>query len=261
VFADLTLYTLIFLALAAFAAGLIDAIAGGGGLIQLPALLIGMAKTETVIILGTNKVPSIFGTSASALMYRRNIKTDSKLLLIMVLPALLGSMGGASLASRIPTEVLKPIVVSLLIAVLVYTWKRPQLGQIESLRHSEPLRLKIAALAALVIGFYDGLIGPGTGSFLVLTLVAILGFAFLSASAIAKVVNVATNLGAIIIFGANGEIIWKIGLALAIANVVGSLIGAHLALRGGSSLVRKVFMGVTLALIIKVAIDTISAFN
>ena len=260
-FADLTLYTLIFLALAAFAAGLIDAIAGGGGLIQLPALLIGMAKTETVIILGTNKVPSIFGTSASALMYRRNIKTDSKLLLIMVLPALLGSMGGASLASRIPTEVLKPIVVSLLIAVLVYTWKRPQLGQIESLRHSEPLRLKIGALAALVIGFYDGLIGPGTGSFLVLTLVAILGFAFLSASAIAKVVNVATNLGAIIIFGANGEIIWKIGLTLAIANVVGSLIGAHLALRGGSSLVRKVFMGVTLALIIKVAIDTISAFN
>ena len=260
-FADLTLYTLIFLALAAFAAGLIDAIAGGGGLIQLPALLIGMAKTETVIILGTNKVPSIFGTSASALMYRRNIKTDSKLLLIMVLPALLGSMGGASLASRIPTEVLKPIVVSLLIAVLIYTWKRPELGQIESLRHSEPLRLKIAALAALVIGFYDGIIGPGTGSFLVLTLVAILGFAFLSASAIAKVVNVATNLGAIIIFGANGEIIWKIGLTLAIANVVGSLIGAHLALKGGSSLVRKVFMGVTLALIIKVAIDTISAFN
>jgi uncharacterized membrane protein YfcA len=261
VFADLTLYTLIFLALAAFAAGLIDAIAGGGGLIQLPAMLIGLAKTETVVILGTNKVPSIFGTSASALMYRRNIKSDSKLLFIMALPALLGSMGGASLASRIPTEVLKPIVVSLLIAVLIYTWKRPQLGQIESLRQSEPLRLKIAAIAALVIGFYDGLIGPGTGSFLVLTLVAILGFAFLSASAIAKVVNVATNLGAIIIFGANGEIIWKIGLTLAIANVVGSLIGAHLALKGGSSLVRKVFMGVTLALIIKVAIDTISAFN
>jgi hypothetical protein len=194
-------------------------------------------------------------------MYRRNIKTDSKLLLTMALPAFLGSMGGASLASRIPTEVLKPIVVTLLIAVLLYTRKRPQLGQIESLRQSEPLRLKIAAVAALVIGFYDGLIGPGTGSFLVLTLVAVLGFAFLSASAIAKVVNVATNLGAIIIFGANGEIIWKIGLTLAIANVAGGLIGAHLALKGGSNLVRKAFMGVTLALIIKVAIDTISAIN
>ena len=260
-FAELTLYTLLFLAIAAFAAGLIDAIAGGGGLIQLPALMIGLAKTETVVILGTNKVPSIFGTSASALMYRRNIKTDSKLLITMVLPAFIGSIAGASFASRIPTEVLKPIVVSLLIAVLVYTWKRPQLGQIESLRQSEPLRLKIAATAALVIGFYDGLIGPGTGSFLVLTLVAILGFAFLSASAIAKVVNVATNLGAIIIFGANGEIIWKIGLTLGIANVAGGVIGAFLALRGGSSLVRKVFMGVTLALIIKVAIDTFSAFN
>ena len=247
--------------MAAFAAGLIDAIAGGGGLIQLPALMIGLAKSETVVILGTNKVPSIFGTSASALMYRRNIKTDSKLLITMVVPAFLGSMGGASLASRIPSEVLKPIVVSLLIAVLVYTWKRPQLGQIESLRQSEPLRLKIAAFAAVIIGFYDGLIGPGAGSFLVLTLVAILGFAFLSASAIAKVVNVATNLGAIIIFGANGEIIWKIGLTLAFANVAGALIGAQLALKGGSSLVRKVFMGVTLALIIKVAIDTISAFN
>ena len=258
-FADLTLYTLLFLALAAFAAGLIDAIAGGGGLIQLPALMIGLAKTETVVILGTNKVPSIFGTSASALMYRRNIKTDSKLLLTMVVPAFLGSMGGASLASRIPSEVLKPIVVSLLIAVLIYTWKRPQLGQIESLRQSEPLRLKIAAFAAVVIGFYDGLIGPGAGSFLVLTLVAVLGFAFLSASAMAKVVNVATNLGAIIIFGANGEILLKIGLTLAIANVAGGLIGANLALKGGSNLVRKVFMGVTLALIIKVAIDTISA--
>ena len=166
-FAELTLYTLLFLAIAAFAAGLIDAIAGGGGLIQLPALMIGLAKTETVVILGTNKVPSIFGTSASALMYRRNIKTDSKLLITMVLPAFLGSMGGASLASRIPSEVLKPIVVSLLIAVLIYTWKRPQLGQIELLRQSEPLRLKIAAAAALVIGFYDGLIGPGAGSFLV----------------------------------------------------------------------------------------------
>ena len=179
----------------------------------------------------------------------------------MALPAFIGSMGGASLASYIPTEILKPIVVSLLIAVLIYTWKRPHLGQIESLRHSEPLRLKIAAIAALVIGFYDGLIGPGAGSFLVLTLVAILGFAFLSASATAKVVNVATNLGAIIIFGANGEIIWKIGLTLAIANVAGGLIGAHLALRGGSNLVRKVFMGVTLALIVKVAIDTFTAFN
>ena len=103
-FADLTLYTLAFLAAAAFCAGLIDAIAGGGGLIQLPAMLIGLAKTETVVVLGTNKVPSIFGTTASALTYRRNIKVSSKLLIVMAIPAFIGSMGGASLASLIPTE-------------------------------------------------------------------------------------------------------------------------------------------------------------
>jgi len=180
---------------------------------------------------------------------------------VMALPAFFGAMCGASLASHIATQVLKPLVVSLLIAVLIYTWRRPQLGQIESLRHSPNKRLKIAACAALLIGFYDGLIGPGTGSFLVLTLVAVLGFAFLSASAIAKVVNVATNLGAILVFGFNGEIIWKVGLTLAIANVAGGLIGARIALRGGSNLVRKVFMAVTLALIIKVAIDTYTSFN
>ena len=257
-FADLTLYTLLFLGIAAFAAGLIDAIAGGGGLIQLPALMIGLAKSETVVILGTNKVPSIFGTTASALMYRRNIKTDSKLLATMALPAFLGSMGGASLASHIPTEILKPIVVTLLIAVLIYTWKRPHLGQIESLRHSEPLRLKIAAIAALIIGFYDGLIGPGTGSFLILILVAVLGFAFLQASAMAKVINLCTNVGAILVFGLDGSILWKVGLVLAVANVAGGLIGATLAIRGGSTFVRKIFLVITTALIFKVGLDTIT---
>ena len=255
---ELTLYTLIFLALAAFSAGLIYAIAGGGGLIQLPALLIGLPKVETVIVLGTNKVPSIFGTITSALIYRRNIRTDIKLLLTMAVPAFLGSMGGASLASRIPTEILKPLVAALLTAVLIYTWKRPELGQIEVMRQSEQMRLKVAAAAALIIGFYDGLIGPGTGSFLLLILVAVMGFAFLSASAIAKVVNVATNFGAIIIFGFNGQILWKIGLTLAIANMAGGYLGAKLALRGGSKLVRQVFLIITLALIIKVTLDAIA---
>lgn len=260
-FIDLTLYTLIFLFFAAFSAGLIDAIAGGGGLIQLPAMMIGLVKSETVVILGTNKVPSIFGTTASALIYRRNIKIETSLLLTMAIPAFIGAMAGASLASLIPTEVLKPIIVSLLIAVVVYTWKRPQLGQLEAMKQSKSLRLKIGALSALLIGFYDGIIGPGTGSFLILVLVAIMGFAFLSASAIAKVVNVATNAGAIVVFGYNGDIIWKVGLLLAIANVLGSFIGVQIALKGGSNLVRKAFMAITLLLIVKVTVDTILAMS
>ena len=128
---------------------------------------------------------------------------------------------------------------------------------IEILRHQKNKRFLISAVAGLVIGFYDGIFGPGTGSFLMLTLIY-LGFAFLSASAIAKVVNVSTNLGAIMVFGINGAILWQVALVLAMANIVGGLLGARLAIRGGSTLIRKVFLFVTIALIIKVGIDTLT---
>ena len=254
-FGDISSITIFFLILAAFSAGLVDAIAGGGGLIQLPALLIGLPQASTVEVLGTNKATSIFGTSASALTYRRSVKTDAKFLASMAVPAFLGSVLGALSASKIPTQSMRPIVFVLLVAVAIYTWKKPDLGSIEKLRHDTKKRFSISILSGTVIGFYDGIFGPGTGSFLMLTLID-LGFAFLSASAIAKVVNVSTNLGAILIFGFNGAIIWQVALVLATANVAGGLIGARLAIRGGSNLIRKVFLFVTLALIIKVGIDT-----
>jgi uncharacterized membrane protein YfcA len=256
---DLSLYTLLFLFIAAFGAGLIDAIAGGGGLIQVPALLIGLSDFKTVEVLGTNKSISIFGTTASARLYRKSVKTDPKFLLALVIPALLGSIGGASLASRLPTEYFRPVVLVLLIAVAIYTFNKPDLGQIDAMKHSTKHRTLLGISIAAVIGFYDGIFGPGTGSFLVLAMVW-LGFAFLSASAIAKVVNVSTNLGAIIVFGLNGVILWQIGLTLAVANVAGAIIGAKIAIRGGSTLVRKVFLVVTVALIIKVALDTFKTF-
>ena len=259
-FADLTLTTGLFLLVASFFAGFVDSIAGGGGLIQLPALLIGLPKTETVTVLGTNKLASIFGTTAAAALYRRHIKPDPKILIAMALPAFIGSAVGASLASQIPTKSMRPITLILLIAVVMYTWLKPDLGKNELLRHHSTRRIQIAALAGSIIGFYDGIFGPGTGSFLMLVLVASLGYAFITASAIAKVVNVSTNLGAIIIFGIHGAIIWQIGLALGVANVVGAFVGSHLAIRGGSTLVRKVFLIVTIALIIKVGIDTFSTF-
>jgi uncharacterized membrane protein YfcA len=254
-FGDISQATIFFLILAEFSAGLVDAIAGGGGLIQLPALLIGLPQASTVEVLGTNKATSIFGTSASALMYRRSVKTDGKFLASMAVPAFLGSLLGALSASKIPTQSMRPIVFILLVAIAIYTWKKPDLGTIEKLRHDTKRRYSISVLAGTVIGFYDGIFGPGTGSFLMLTLIY-LGFAFLNASAIAKVVNVSTNLGAILIFGFNGAIIWQVALVLAAANVAGGLMGARLAIRGGSSLIRKVFLFVTLALIIKVGIDT-----
>jgi uncharacterized membrane protein YfcA len=256
VFHDLTIATALFLLAASFFAGFIDSIAGGGGLIQLPALLIGLPKSDTAEVLGTNKLSSIFGTTTAAALYRKQIKPDPKVLIAMGLPALLGSAGGAMLASKIPTSSMRPMVLVLLIVVAVYTWFKPDLGKFENLRHLPKRRVQIAALAGVIIGFYDGIFGPGTGSFLMLILVASLGYAFITASAIAKVVNVATNVGAIMVFGINGAVIWQIGIIMGVANISGAIIGARLAIKGGSTLVRKVFLLVTVALIVKVGIAT-----
>jgi uncharacterized membrane protein YfcA len=256
VFQDLTLATALFLLAASFFAGFIDSIAGGGGLIQLPALLIGLPKSETAEVLGTNKLSAVFGTTTAAALYRKQIKPDPKILIAMGLPAFLGSAGGAVLASKIPTSSMRPMVLVLLIIVAVYTWFKPDLGKFENLRHLPKRRVQIAAIAGVVIGFYDGIFGPGTGSFLMLILVASLGYAFITASAIAKVVNVATNVGAITVFGINGAVLWQIGIILGIANITGAVIGARLAIKGGSTLVRKVFLLVTVALIVKVGIAT-----
>jgi len=255
---NVSVASMVFMGIAALCAGFIDAIAGGGGLIQLPALLIGLPQSSTVQVLGTNKLSAIFGTSAAAFMYRKRARLDLFLTLSMATSALVGSMSGALLASHIPTKAFRPLVFFLLIAVGIYTWKRPVLGHIEEMRHGVRRRRIIAILVGAGIGFYDGIFGPGTGTFLMLVLVAVLGYEFLSASAIAKVVNVATNAGAIFIFGIHGVVLWKIGLLLGIANITGGALGARMALRGGSVFIRKIFLVVTALLIIKVGIDTIT---
>ena len=255
-FHDLTIATALFLLAASFFAGFIDSIAGGGGLIQLPALLIGLPKSETAEVLGTNKLSAVFGTTTAAALYRKQIKPDPKVLIAMGVPAFVGSAGGAVLASKIPTSSMRPMVLVLLIVVAIYTWFKPDLGKFENLRHLPKRRVQIAAFAGVVIGFYDGIFGPGTGSFLMLILVASLGYAFITASAIAKVVNVATNVGAIMVFGINGAVIWQIGIILGVANISGAVLGSRLAIKGGSTLVRKVFLIVTVALIVKVGIAT-----
>ena len=245
----------IFLAIASGFAGFVDAMAGGGGLIQLPALIVGLPNKELPLILGTNKVPSIFGTAAAARNYFKNIKPDIPLTLSMMGPAFIGSMGGASLAAAVPKDFFKPFIVCLLIAVAIYTWVKPELGMNENLRFTSRKRHQIVMALGLTIGFYDGIFGPGTGTFLVFLLVGLVGYAFLKASATAKLVNIATNFGAIISFQLTGHIWWKLGLALAVANVIGAIIGSRLAIRGGSPLVRKVFLLVTTILILKVGYD------
>ena len=252
---DISTLTLVFILVAAFSAGFVDAIAGGGGLIQLPALLISFPDREVAEVAGTNKLGSIFGTSAAALNYRRNIKTDPKLLLAMVLPAFIGSGSGSLLATQISTEQLKVAIVVMLVAVFVYTLARPDLGKVEVLKGAAKRQRTVGAVAGLTIGFYDGFIGPGTGTLLMIVLVAALGFAFVGASAIAKVVNVATNFASILVFGISGSIMWVVGLAVGICNLAGGVIGSRVAIRRGSDFVRKFYLVVTFALIVRVLFD------
>ena len=247
---------LIFLAIASGFAGFVDAMAGGGGLIQLPALIIGLPNKELPLILGTNKVPSIFGTSAAARNYFKNLKPDIPLTITMMVPAFIGSIAGAAFAASVPKEFFKPFIVLLLTSVAIYTWRKPDLGMSENLKFTNQKRLFLVALIGLLIGFYDGIFGPGTGTFLVFFLVSGIGYAFLKASGTAKLVNIATNTGAILSFQITGHIWWQLGLLMAIANVSGAILGSRLAIKGGSPLVRKVFLAVTFLLITRVAWDT-----
>ena len=243
-----------FLCAAAATAGFFDAIAGGGGLIQLPSILLGLQDKPVVNVLGTNKFASVFGTANAANRYRKQIKIDKKMLAYMAVPAFFGSMGGAQLASKIPTDRLRAVVFIALVVIFLYTLFNPTLGHEEQVK----LNYKVAALSGFAIGFYDGIFGPGTGTFLMAVLVGALGYGFLTASAIAKFTNVATNLAAIIIFAKHGAILWGIGIALAISNVAGSTLGSHVAIKGGSPLVRRVFLLMTGALIAKVGYDLVN---
>ncbi|MGA0914353.1 MAG: TSUP family transporter [Candidatus Nanopelagicaceae bacterium] len=252
---ELSVEVLAFLLLVSCFAGFVDAISGGGGLIQLPALLLGMPTSEPATVLGTNKVPSFIGTTSAMINYLRRIKIDLRFTLLMAIPAFLGSMTGAHFASRIPKDAFRPIILVMLIAVAIYTFTKKDLGLSTNHRHTIKRRNLIAAISGLLIGFYDGIFGPGTGSFIALILVAVIGFAFLEATAMTKIVNWGTNLAAIITFQLTGHIVWAIGLALGAANLLGALLGVRVAVRGGSALIRKAFIAVVILLIVRLGYD------
>jgi len=246
--------TLIMIVVAGFAAGWVDAVVGGGGLIQLPALLLVPGITP-VQALATNKMGSIFGTATSATTYYRRVGPDLKTAVPMAVIALAGSFGGALLAANLPASVFKPIIVVALVVVALFTALRPNAGELTALRHYGHRHYVVACLIGAVIGFYDGLIGPGTGSFLVIALVSAMGYAFLEASAKAKIVNMATNAGALLFFLPHGSLLWGVGLLLGAANMAGGYLGARTAVKKGSKFVRVVFLLVVAALIIKLSID------
>ncbi|MEZ5091981.1 TSUP family transporter [Nocardioides sp.] len=219
--------TLVFLVAAALMAGFVDAVVGGGGLVQLPALVVGLPSAAPVQILATNKLASICGTSVAAGTYYRRVRPDPRTFGPLMALAFVGSLAGAAVASRIPREAFEPIVVVALVVVGVVVVLRPELGERTALRFQGRRHVAAAMATGAVIGFYDGALGPGTGSFLVFALVGLLGYAFVEASAKARLANWATNLAALCVFVPQGAVLWKVGLAMGAANLVGGYLGAH----------------------------------
>lgn len=255
---DLSPWILLFLLGAAFLAGGVDAVVGGGGLVQLPALLTGLpSDTATGTVLGTNKVASAAGTAISSATYLRRIPPVPATAVPLVLCAAAGSALGASLASLIPRPWMSPIILVALVAVGVHTLRRPLMGLEHAPRHRGAGHVLRTAAIGLGVGVYDGVLGPGTGSFFIILMVALLGYGFLEASVHAKLANLTTNLGALLVFGLQGHVWWLLGAVMAAANVAGGYLGARLALRHGSGFVRIVFLAVTGALTLRLGWDSL----
>ncbi|WP_129841745.1 TSUP family transporter [Streptomyces sp. RFCAC02] len=253
---DITLTTAVILCAVAFLAGWVDAVVGGGGLIQLPALLIGLpAHLPPTYALGTNKVVSVCGTTVAALTYARKAPLDLRLALRLASLALVSAAGGALFASAVDKQVLQPLIMVVLLAVAGFVVLRPQFGTAPAGTPSRRRSVLATLVTGIGIGFYDGLIGPGTGTFLVIALVGLARMSMLTASATAKVVNVGTNVGGLLVFAANGSVLWGLFPFMAALNMAGGWTGARTAVRRGSGFVRIVLLVVVTALVARLAYD------
>ncbi|KQP66388.1 TSUP family transporter [Nocardioides sp. Leaf285] len=248
---DLSLTVIALLALAAVSAGFVDAVVGGGGLIQLPALLLGLPGASPVQVLATNKLASICGTSTSAVTFYRRVRPDPRTFLPLMLAAFVGSALGALLASQVPREAFEPIVLVALVVVGAYVLLKPSLGEVTALRFAGHHHTTAALGVGALVGFYDGALGPGTGSFFVFALVGLLGYGFLAASAQAKMANWATNLAALCVFVPQGAVLWQIGLLMGACNVLGAYVGARTAVARGAAFVRVFFLLVVSAFVVR----------
>ena len=246
---------LILISLASLLAGGIDSIVGGGGLILVPALFAVYPNAAPATLFGTNKSASVWGTSIATVQYARRVQMRWAVLLPAAGAALVGAFIGAWVVTLIDPSFLRRLLPFILLAVLLYTLAKKDLGRTHAPRHAQGRETLLACAVGLIIGWYDGFFGPGTGSFFIFLFVRLLGYDFLNASASAKLLNVATNVAAIALFAMKGHVWWQIGLVMAVANVAGSLIGTRLALKHGAGFVRGVFIVVVSALILKTGYD------
>lgn len=245
----------ILLILSAFFAGFVDATVGGGGLVQIPALFAMLPSQAPPPLLGTNKLAAITGTINASIAFCRRVTLPIRFMVLTCLAAGTGSVAGAQVTRFVSPELFKLILPVLLLGLLIYTLKHKRLGELST---AAPFGLKALLKGCLIgaaIGFYDGFLGPGTGTFLIFLFIRVFRYDFLHASAAAKLVNVSTNLGAILLFGVTGNILWAIAIPMAIANAAGGIVGARYALRKGNIYIRRFFVVVVCILLAKTAFD------
>jgi uncharacterized membrane protein YfcA len=256
-FAELIFQDVIIVLFLAFIAGFTDAIVGGGGLIQLPALILFLPQYAIPSLLGTNKLAGFSGTVLATFKYTKLVKINYKLLLPGIVSAIVFSFVGAWMITLLNKELIKPIIFGLLIVVFIYTLAKKELGQYTKHKLVNTNSYIYSALVGMILGFYDGFFGPGTGSFLILIFISVFGMEFLLASAHAKVINVATNVAALLFFVVSGNIIYKIAIPLAISNMFGAYLGAKFAFKKGNSFIRKFYLIIVFLLILKFIYDWI----
>lgn len=247
--------TLIFLCLAAFSAGFVDAIVGGGGLIQTPAALVLLPNYAVSTLIGTLKISAFSGTGFAAFQYLKKVTIDWKLLGLMAVIAFVSAFLGSTVLTMVSNDFMKPLLLVVLSLLAVYTFAKKDFGQRQARQLPAKKQLLYVAGISMCVGFYDGFIGPGTGSFFVLAFIAILGFDFLHASANAKMVNLATNFGSICLFALKGKIIWSIALPMAVCNAFGGWVGAKLAIKKGNGFIRIFFLVVVLGTLLRFGYD------
>jgi len=246
---------LVALVLFSFAGGFIDAVVGGGGLIQLPAVLVNLPNYPLTTLFGTNKMAALSGTSVAAYQYSKKVEFNFKLLAVTSIAAAISSYSGAKLLSHIHSNTLKPVILVVLIIIAIYTFFKKDLGSVTTKELPIKNQMIYGLLLGLVIGFYDGFFGPGTGSFLGLGFVLIIGFDFVKASAYSKLINCVTNIAALVVFIKQGNFLIEIAILMAISNIAGSFIGAKIALKKGNHFIRIIFLVVVVLMIIRYGYD------
>ncbi len=245
-------YQLLMACLAALLAGFVDAVVGGGGLVQAPALFILYPQLRVPQVIGTNRFSSFMGTAVAAYQYAKIVKVPWKVVLFSAAGAALMSFLGARFSSMMSSELLKPIILVLMLGIALYTFFKKDLGQEEKLKVQAPLWGLIIGMAC---GFYNGFVGPGTGSLLVFGFVSVVGYNFLSGSAISKFINVVADVASLVFFILNGFVLFKLAIPMMLCNMLGSFLGSRMAILRGNSFVRRFFLVVILALLARFAWD------